>query len=330
MYFFLIVLALLYICSLIEPFRNNFYPLDKDRTLCLKGILSFLIIAFHIQFLVDIPILFLFNSWGAPVVSLFFFISGYGSTCSYLKKGNRYLDGFFYRRIWKTIKPFLVVTAIYMLLEFMDKGCLSSPSLVELIRKGDTILPYSWFVIAIIIQYLFFFFSFKYGITMRRKIIYVLVLTIIGMIIMSSIHYGRHWWVSSLAFPAGMVYAFKESSWNSILKQKKWRFLFMPVICVVILIVVMSKVEALFTIVYILIPLLVVYLISYVGGNRNKIMMFLGSISYEIYLFHGVSMYILRGKHIYVESDYLFVLLVCVCTILFSYCLHKVIYGDKK
>lgn len=330
MYFFLIVLVLLYVCSLIEPFRSNFYPLDKDRTLGLKGILSVLILFHHIQFLVDIPILFLFSSWGAPIVSLFFFISGYGSTYSYLKKGNGYLDRFFYRRIWKTIKPFLIITIIYILLEFIDKGCLLLPSLLELICKGNTILPYSWFVIAIIIQYLFFFLSFKHAATMLRKIIYVLVLTVIGMIIMGSIHYGRHWWVSSLAFPTGMFYAFKESSWNSILRQKKWRILFMPIACIVILIVVLSKVEALFTIVYILIPLLVVYLISYVGGSRNKIMMFLGSISYEIYLFHGVSMHLLRGKHIYVESDYLFVLLVCVCTILFSYCLHKVIYGDKK
>ena len=330
MYLFLIVLILLYAYSLVGPFRNNYYLLDKDRTLCLKGLLSIFIIAFHIQFLVDIPFMYLFYSWGALVVSLFFFISGYGLTCSYLKKGNRYLNGFIYRRIWKTMKPFLIVTILYIVVEFMDKGALSCPSLKEMIYRGKTLLPYSWFVIAIIVQYFFFFFSFCYVTTMTRKMVYVLLLTIIGMIIMSNMHYERHWWISSLAFPTGMFYAYKESSCNNMLRQRKWRIFFMPIVCMLILIIVLLKIEALFTIVYILIPLLVINLISYVGRKQNKIMMFLGLISYEIYLFHGVSIHLLRGKHIYIESDYLFVLLVYVCTILFSYCLHKVICGNKK
>lgn len=331
MYLFLIVLFLLYGFSLIKPYRENFYVLTKDRTIGLKGLLSICIITFHLQAGVDLSVLSLFNSWGAPVVSLFFFLSGYGLMYSYIKKGKRYLDGFVRQRLWKILEPFFIVMLLFVLLNSLDEGYVMFPTWEDIICKGRMPLPYSWFVVAIIIQYLLFYFSFSLDkIAIKYKIVLVFLLTIVIMVLMKAVGYERAWWVSSLAFPIGLVYCYKESYWNIVFRRKIWKIALIPIGSILIFIVVLSKIEILFALVYVLIPLMIIYLISYMGGLQNKYLMLLGEISYETYLFHGVAINLLRGKHIYILSDCLYVSFVYILTLLLAFMLHKGLRVIKK
>ena len=66
----------------------------RGKVFPLKGILAVLIVLHHLTYEIKSPLLQPFHSWGAPIVSVFFFISGYGLMTSYKNKGKHYLSGF--------------------------------------------------------------------------------------------------------------------------------------------------------------------------------------------------------------------------------------------
>lgn len=76
MIFFLIIIVLLYILSF-RSFNERVSPFNKEHVSILKGVMAMSIVAFHLSYQTD-DWLFMFSSWGAPVVSIFYFISGYG------------------------------------------------------------------------------------------------------------------------------------------------------------------------------------------------------------------------------------------------------------
>ena len=108
------------------------------------------IVAFHLFYQTD-DWLFMFSSWGAPIVSMFYFISGYGLALNYRAKGNEYLSHFFKHRIWESlILPFLLVWVVNRIIS----GNISMSLLDELIKLlmyGETTLPYSWYVFSILL-----------------------------------------------------------------------------------------------------------------------------------------------------------------------------------
>ena len=51
----------------------------------------------------------------------------------------------------------------------------------------------------------------------------------------------------------------------------------------------------------------------------NRALMFLGSVSYELYLVHELFILLLRGKHIYIASDTLWIAAVLICSLIAAY-----------
>lgn len=88
-------------------FHNHIglYCFDVRRTNSLRGVLAILIILHHLSSKIDILFLKWFHDFGAPIVSMFFFVSGYGLIKSYLKKGTAYIDGFLAKRLGKILPP---------------------------------------------------------------------------------------------------------------------------------------------------------------------------------------------------------------------------------
>ena len=108
MIFFLVIIGILYIFSFCS-FNERVSTFNKEHVSTLKGVMAISIVAFHLFYQTD-DWLFMFSSWGAPIVSMFYFISGYGLALNYRAKGNEYLSHFFKHRIWESlILPFLLV-----------------------------------------------------------------------------------------------------------------------------------------------------------------------------------------------------------------------------
>lgn len=70
-------------------------PLTIEKSAFLKCVLSILIVLFHLHNQIPVGLLKYLDNFGPPIVSLFFFLSGYGLMVCREKKGEKYLDTFF-------------------------------------------------------------------------------------------------------------------------------------------------------------------------------------------------------------------------------------------
>lgn len=331
MHLFFLVLLALYLISLFRPVSAFNKSLSKDTTLYLKGIFSLLIITCHMASNTEISFFSYFKPWGAPIVSLFFFISGYGLMSSYLSKGQRYLDGFLKKRVWKILLPYLIITFLYIALNAVDKERFSWTILSDFIVKGIPPLPYSWFVISIIVLYLFFYWSFSpRRLVVSQKLFLCLLLSCLYILIAILIGYDRCWWVSTLGFVTGLFYRYYELYLVRIFRSKIYRLLFMPICSLAIYLLSGSPVEFVLSVAYVLIPSLVIVLINYLKFRKNLLLSFFGDISYEIYLCQGVCFVLLRGHTIYIASDYVYAFMVYFVTVFLAYSLHLFILKNDE
>lgn len=96
----------------------DLHPFDVQTSTCLKGLLALGIILGHLQ-------IFCFrvhgqSSWFTeqliPLsqVGVFFFISGYGLTACYIRKGEHYLQGFLPKRLIRLLVPLILATVVYV------------------------------------------------------------------------------------------------------------------------------------------------------------------------------------------------------------------------
>lgn len=313
MFLFIAIVILLYVLSLFT--RSAQVVFRKEKVFPLRGILALLIVLHHITFETDSVLLQPFHSWGAPVVSVFFFISGYGLMTSYNNHGPGYLSGFVKHRMFDSVTiPFLLSLVLYR--------CLAeAPSPIEavslLMKGGIPPLPHSWYVFVILAFYLFFYLSCR---IMKGK--YVLLILAVLCIAYSmgvrQLGYARCWYISALAFPAGAFYACYQEQLLSLFRN---RHLVIPVCLLLSMSIYLSHNEIGYMLVYILIPFMVIYLCSVLGVERLgnvKAIRFLSNVSYEIYLCQGIAM-LLSWRSSLAQSTAGYVLSVFLLTFLFAY-----------
>ena len=114
-----IFLFLYFLWVVMKP--QNIGRFSKEATLPLRGVLALLIVFHHISLRLtymvpkDAKVNYLrdFSDWGEPIVSVFFFLSGYGIIKSYQKKGKSYLEGFFSGRLLRLMVPFIICCICY-------------------------------------------------------------------------------------------------------------------------------------------------------------------------------------------------------------------------
>lgn len=291
----------------------------KNKTVVLKGILSVLIVLHHLSYYTDY--LSIVHSWGAPIVSLFFFISGYGlMKQTYVEQGStKYLNGFFRRRILKSLfLPFILAWLIYRVLHFNQLPGLIS-EWKNLLLYGNPLLPYSWYVFAIFIFYVVFYFACK---SRSKYVEFIILGGVLGYItIVWSMGFGRSWYISALGFPCGIFFAKYEPLIHKYLKGYRY-YLTIPLCLVLIGVSVFLEIEMTYVGVYFILPFMIACLCAKVNVeklNNFRPFVCLSGISYEIYLYQGVSMSIFRGRYFFVQSDMLFVFSTLALTVLMAY-----------
>ena len=255
MIFFLVIIGILYIFSFCS-FNERVSTFNKEHVLTLKGVMAISIVAFHLFYQTD-DWLFMFSSWGAPIVSMFYFISGYGLALNYRAKGNEYLSHFFKHRIWESlILPFLLVWVVNRIIS----GNISMSLLDELIKLlmyGETTLPYSWYVFSILLFYILF-----YMIASKKNVVIISFLCVFLYIALTvSLSYERCWYISALAFPLGIFYCKYEERicalWNVPVKY----YVTVPLCLLLTAACVISKNEFCYLFAYIFIP--IVFVLKY-------------------------------------------------------------------
>lgn len=328
-------LILLHIISFSKIYNHNEgnFTLNSFNVVAiepLKGLLALMVMFCHIVPDVDFGIFKELGNYGAVAVGMFFFISGYGLLKSLLSKDD-YLQHFLSKRFSKLLPPILIVTLCFVPLKMVWQGE-NFTQIVSSLADGKTLTPAAWYVYVIILYYLVFYILFK---VIKRKSYALVVMTlfIIAYIIaVVKLGWGACWYMSSHCFPLGMIYCYYEESIKKLYIGKAC----LLVHTVAMLVLCYSGVGSYLgwpawgSLIYYLIPLLVMPLMYTMSFGASPFLRFTGKISYEIYILHGVFIYI--GKDIF-PHDIIFVLFVITGSYIVSYGLHKLcssLYANAK
>lgn len=316
MILFIICLAILYVISLTR--KSPITILSKDKSNAVKGVLAILIVFHHFAATCDISSFSEFRRWGAIIVSVFFFMSGYGLGRSIILKGKAYLSNFLNHRLWKSvILPYAIALVIFLV--YLNVDVPDAKTFVGDWSRGITLLPNAWFIAALTLMYLgFYFINIKSG---RCHVVNMFLYTLVYILIVYSIGFGRWWYVSVIMFPLGMLYADKENELVSLLNRYRARIWLIPMmmgitgVCFIIQTVVSSIIA------YMALTIALVFVMISIEVERiGKIGLFsfLSAISYEIYLCHGVAMKMCRGKYLNITEDWMFVIAVVALTLILA------------
>lgn len=268
-------------------------PFDLPHTLPLRGILAILVILCHTIYYYQSYCNFVatdFGLIGAPSVSCFFFLSGYGLMTSMKYKGKNYLQCFFKKRLSKLLIPLLIITNIYWI-GLAIIGHFSIHILVQRFLEGSGTTPKSWFVFALSICYILYYAVFKFF--SKKHGIFIIWCLVLFLIISTYFLDWSLWSMSLVSFPIGISIAYKE---NLIRTQLS------------LIILTLSVIGLLYGVcgcyIYSLpmwwlifsnsMPIVVYIVFRKLDISNNKVLKWLGQYSYEIYLLHGVVLYFIE------------------------------------
>lgn len=268
--------------------------LEKNTATCIKGIAAVCIMLSHLISSPDFVKLFIY---GPLWVAVFFFYSGYGLECRVTSPG--YLDGFIKKKVSKIYIPFFVAESAFTLSKFAFSGWqLSTIDVIEgcfgLKLYNETL----WYVAEILMLYLLFFLINKSPFKNKPMSLWI-VLYVCFVTISVYLDIGTHWYFSTAAFLLGIFVSRNERTLTVILQKSYVKAI---AVADAIIVFALFSVNMLFDIeaineyrnyitvaltmaMSVVLPLCAMTVFGYKSIN-NKILLYIGSISFEIYLWH--------------------------------------------
>lgn len=341
-----VILLLLY---KIEYKRDGVFDdyLSIERTNILKAIMAINVLLSHCTLdYINLNSKLLNVTSGDDAVKIFFFLSGYGLAVSYKRKGSAYINNFFSRRFAKILVPAIIVIIPNLLFFKFTGFCyyiedLSPATFLKVfIENGYTLVINSWFVIELCILYIAFYLAVKlskgdYNTGIRNASVFTVIIMGAFYVVYMYKEWLPVWFFSTYAFAFGLMWGARE---ESFVKRIKKHFDYVYLIGLplgMILMIGMNVTKPfldanLYDVLKNLFvgPIMVAAVI--LAGMKirvgNKVWTFLGKISYEIYLIHGVFINIYRCNKLYIESDILYVLCAVASSLLGAVILH---YASK-
>lgn len=283
---------------LLLKFNKKYF--EVNSTNCLKGFLAIGIVFHHISQLAYAGTEFKnFQNMGQILVGLFFILSGYGLYYQYERKED-YLKGFLSKRIIKIGIPTIIVSMIYVIYRIL----FLKETIIEMSMgnfQGRPFIFNGWFIYVIILFYIFFYLSFKY---IRNHIAAILLLFLLVnsyIILLEKIGFGVWWRNSALAFILGIIFAKYKERIETFLSKK--RFILFYIFIMLPMVYILNKYDKIYEILNInscyiydilanvgccTMGILILVLISRLDFGNADILKFIGSISLEIYMIHGL------------------------------------------
>jgi peptidoglycan/LPS O-acetylase OafA/YrhL len=330
----LVILFLVLILISLRKEKNSDSYLSKEKCASLRGIMAISIILHHLsERFSEYPVLNQFERVGYLIVAIFFFLSGYGLMCSYKIKGKEYFKGFWKTRIgYLFIVYFLISVVYFVYFNAVGEHISFSDFLLSFINGVPTAV-FSWYIIVQLLFYIIFYSVFFFFDKTKNyiKIIIVFILTICMMVAFYMLKFAFYWYISDLAFVGGLLYSEYKKKIDLLLKKHYIIMLSATLVgCAIsiLLPVLASKINFQSTLLYPLSRnmfsmLLAVFLvfIMYKIDFKSKVLSYIGSISLEIYLIHGLFM---NAFNRFNTSDLLYCVLVLICSIAFAILFSKI------
>lgn len=246
---------------------------------------------------------------------LFFAMSGYGLTISYLKN-KMYLNGFLRRSFTKLFIPYaiaLVAFVVYRQIEGIDQVALFK-------EKGlFSFVPTSWFIWILSYFYIFFFVSFRYIRSSNlMKVLATCALVMAYVIIAPHIGIEAHRYNRCPAFCVGMFFALYDER----IRNKYVRWHAFVVLLILTVFFCQSHGHRLDPVLYPVALFALMYLVKDV--KECGVVKFLSSISMEMFIIQFLPIYIVLND-LHLTNTVTVVALVLSADILIAYLMHLTI-----
>ena len=321
--------------------RTDVDYLSNKSTKSLKGLLALLIIFHHISQKITTGENFSnFEYMGRYIVALFFFLSGYGLYFQYSNNAT-YMENFLKKRLVRIFIPFFIFIVIYVIYRATLGEVVNVDFFLSFWKDHSNIIYNGWFINSIIVLYVIFYVSFmnKDSKISEYKLVF---LTLVYIFWKAYQDHGDWEYVSIMAFLLGVFWMKNRVSIDKLLEKNYFIFLvsfsilmyvfhyyedIMKNIGITNKYVYYGIVGNLCTMVFVVYFLLLTNKLNF----SNKYLDFLGDISFEIYMIHGLVMHYL-GKF-FVSSgvnDVLYTIVVLFVSIVFTYYIKKLIIIIEK
>lgn len=306
---------------------------SKQATVPLRGLLAIGIVLHHLSLrLVEASpdcswIWSQFSFWGAPIVAVFFFLSGYGLMVSLITKGQKYLDGFLKKRLLKIVLPLVLCSIVFEATSITLWGGQIADS-----RKDWPFLPNCWFCVTIIIYYFAFYITALLFKSSPIKVAYSMWLFSFVYVFLFKVMDFCNWWYQMvLSINIGMTLAYYETAIRNVLYKYKRT--------IVLLLFLQTLLSAYWAScsktdnfpagmmgLSLVVGLLIYSSLCFRPIKSNRLLTFFGKHSFEIYLIHGAVISVLFGMaYTYIPRWWhVFTILTFLATFFFAWILRKV------
>lgn len=290
----------------------------EDNSIALRGICSIEIMMGHLGIATESIVLFPNRKAGILFVGVFFALSGYGLMYSIANKDD-YLVDFLPKRIGKLLFPAYIVFLISIVLDgLIDKGAIS---LIEFFNLKYFFLRTNWYVWELLILYIVFYISVKKGKIEKTPLI-IFYFSIVFVCIAYALKFENPWYGSTLCFGLGIFYFSHRDQFEEIFIMRNPAIKFISCCLVMTISIGLYFVRGgvigllfsrnIASIFFVIVLIVCLYRVS-IG---NKVSIWLGRYSYEIFLFHPLFINILRP---WIKNNVIYSLMVIGFTVMASY-----------
>ena len=311
--------------------------LSVYTTKCYRGLFALIIVFHHLALRTDSGFVFpFFVRVGYLPVAFFFFLSGYGLQKSYITKQEKYKKNFLKRRMSAVLIPYIFMFVIYWFMYYLSVKILSLSDIFNSFIKGDPIVSNSWYIVNILVFYIVFWLLMS--VCKKRYLLMILLgcmWYVLHALMCMIIGYESWWYNTTHLLILGMIWATYEDEIIKIIKRVY--FIAAPVVWLSFIISFGFYIKisnALFShqyMAWLIISSLsaILFVISVILFSMkihigNTLLSFLGSISLEIYLSHGL---FINGinRFISIENEFIWCIMVISFTIGFAFLFHLLI-----
>lgn len=299
---------------------------DLDNTIALRGFWCIVVVLVHIPLLYQNRIQDMIGSFGYIGITFFFMASGYGLTLKNNKQPESIKD------FWRQRLPKLLITGWVI-------SIVSKAIYVVVLKEKCSLISFfhihGW-IKWLIVCYFFFWISHRIKYTLKRKVLRRSICTAL-VIIFSIVTYVLKnkgiidqtiWPTECYGFIWGMLLCDYREVFVELF-NKKWarKIIGVMVIAVLLGVSYLKLKPVIFLGDYCLkivlgLAITVLILVSNIRlSYGNAVSMFLGRISFEIYLVHGAVIHILQGLLPKLSSG-VFILLTLIVTVGMAFVLH--------
>ncbi len=282
---------------------------------------------------------FIFRLLGQLIVASFFLYSGYGIMNNIIKKKDSYIKRFPYHRIFKIWYHFAIMIFPYYLYAIFTETDISFMKYLSATTGWISIGNSSWFILITFVLYIFTF-AFGYISVNNPKRIAASVMISALIFIQILIHYRFpvYYYDTMFAYPLGMYIALHKDKIEQFFQHSSKRYLISLAAFLLVLAgtrllrsrIHISFVYAIWVSSYCLALLLITMKLSF----SNKILAYLGKLTFEIYVMQRICMSISQRIFVY---DYQRIISSIILTGIVAYTFHRlfrltdrILYSPRK